>query len=218
MSAIRLVIADDHPVVRAGICAELEQSGFEVVAQAANGREAIEMVRRHRPDILILDIMMPEMNGTEVLALLEQEPEPGMRVIALSALNNEAHMAAVMGAGAQGYILKEEAPETIAQAVEVVMRGLPWISPRLVAQFSRLVARGGAYDLELSRRERQILCLIARGMSNQEIGDSLSIAEQTVKNHVTNLYTKIGVNSRVSAAIRAISLGLITLDEIEQNR
>lgn len=219
MSAIRVVLADDHPVVRAGIKYELQAAGIAVVGEARDGREALALVRTLQPDVLVLDVRMPHLSGIEVVQTLRAEQASRYpAIVALSAMENEAAVLALLTAGVLGYILKDEMPETIVAAVEAAAAGKSLISPTILARMSGLLTSDDPSGTLLSLREREVLCLLAQGKSNQEIGDLLMVATQTVKNHVSAIYVKLKVDSRVAAAVRAISLGLITVEEIEDQR
>ncbi|MGB0383895.1 MAG: response regulator [Ardenticatenaceae bacterium] len=220
MNTIRVVVADDHPIVRRGIKYELEAASINVVGEATDGEETLELVHHLQPDVLIVDVKMPKLSGIEVVRHLRATKKmrrAGMPVpiLALSAFDNEATVLAMLKAGATGYILKDELPETIVMAVKSTLQGKPWISPCLLARVTYLITNDTSLNYGLSERELQVLRLMACGKGNKQIGNELHLATQTVKNHVCNIYNKLGVNSRVAAAIRAISLGIIELHEIE---
>ncbi|MBO6574465.1 MAG: response regulator transcription factor [Rhodothermales bacterium] len=212
MSAkIRVVIADDHPLIRAGIRGVLDDAAdIEVVEEAADGEAALEAARRVEPDVLLLDVEMPRMEGIEVARQLVAEGS-SVRILALSAHDDEQYVFGLLEAGAAGYLVKDEVPATIADAVRGVARGEDgWLSRRIAARLMkrRTAGGGGTDDAVLSDREREVLGLVAAGLDNQEIGERLFIAENTVKSHCYSIYAKIGVKNRVQAAAWAWRRGL----------
>jgi DNA-binding NarL/FixJ family response regulator len=208
---IRVVLADDHPLIRAGIRGVLEKAvGIEVVAEAANGMEALEAVEKYAPDVLLLDVEMPGMAGIEVARKLVAN-ESDVRILALSAHDDEQYVFGLLESGAAGYLVKDEVPETIADAVRGVAGGEDgWLSRRIAARLMRKRAKGGdADELEgLSEREREVLGLVANGHDNSEIGERLFISESTVKSHCYSIFSKLGVKNRVQAAAWAWRRGL----------
>ena len=201
MARIRVVLADDHPIVRAGIRDLLAAADdIEVVGEAADGRVAMDLVRSLEPDVLLLDMEMPELTGIEVVKLL-QEAGAGVRVLALSAYDDEQYIRGVLGHGAAGYITKEEALETIVQAVRGVSRGEDgWLSRRAAARMAAWSRRTDhPPHLSLTTRETEVLRHLARGWSNDQIADELVISERTVRFHLTNIYDKLGLESRGQA-------------------
>jgi DNA-binding NarL/FixJ family response regulator len=212
MKAIRVVLADDHPVVRAGIRNELVAAGIRVVGEAVNGEEVQQLVERLHPEVVVLDVEMPGLNGLEVTRRLhaaqKAQSSPPVSILVLSAYDQEAYVFGVLDAGAAGYVLKDEAPETIVQAVQTVARGEPWLSPRVMA---KVIARSSGRQSvgELTEREREVLGLMAKGLNNLQIAEALFIAERTVRYHVENILSKLNVTNRIEAVIVAIQRGWI---------
>ncbi len=200
-SPVTLVVADDHPVFRAGIRDALEKGGkVEVVGEASDGTEALQLVRRHRPDVLLLDMNMPEVSGPEVAEALRDDPE-APRILALSAYNDSAYIHGLLEAGAAGYITKDQHPTAIREAVLAVHRGEGrWFVP---------IPKKPEVLSPLTGREHEVLVLMARGLDNAEIGERLRIAENTVRNHLAAVYSKLGVGSAREAVAWAWENGLV---------
>lgn len=213
MNTIRVVIADDHAVVRRGLSTILNRGKIIVCAEAKNGEEAVALVNQHQPDVLLVDVNMPKMDGIEVVRRLKRI---GLKVtiLALSGYDNEGNVLAMLRAGATGFVLKDELPETLVVAVKTVALGNPWISPSIGGPIRRVMANDLPDSTGLSLREREILRLIAKGKTNREIANKLHLATQTIKNKVKIIYSKLAVDSRVLAALRAISFGIISVEEI----
>ena len=210
MKMIRIVIAEDHQVVREGLRLFLDtQPDIEVVGEAANGLEALERVREARPDVLLLDLIMPEMDGLEVLRTVGRElPEVAVLVLT-SALDDRMVIPAVR-AGAAGYVLKTVSSSELVEAVRNVAAGKPVLHPEITRMLMREVRRGpGSIGGEsFTQREMEVLSLIAHHMTNKEIARELGISEKTVKTHVSNILSKLGVSSRADAARYAREQGL----------
>jgi DNA-binding NarL/FixJ family response regulator len=210
MNKIRVLLADDHPVVRTGIRSLLQlASDIEIVDEAKSGVEALTLVEQWQPDVLLLDMEMPGLSGVEVAKKLKLMNSP-VRVLALSAYDDMQYVRNLLAIGAAGYLTKEEAPEMIIEAVRGVARGEEgWLSRRAVAKMSAWAREDEASGSEITERERQVLQLIVGGKTNQEIGVLLKISEKTVEKHVGALLTKLGVASRVEAAVLAIQRSLV---------
>lgn len=213
-SDIRVVLADDHPLIRAGIRGVLEKADdITVIGEASNGKEALEAVAELAPDVLLLDVEMPGMAGIEVARqLVAQKSE--VRILALSAHDDEQYVFGLLESGAAGYLVKDEVPETIAQAVRGVASGEDgWLSRRIAARLMQKRSKGGDQDAlkALSEREQEVLGLLATGLDNQEIGEQLFISESTVKSHCYSIYSKLGVKNRVQAAAWAWRRGVVAL-------
>lgn len=212
--AIKVMLADDHSLIREGIKQLLEFDGsVEVIAQAADGMECINVLDNHYPDILLLDINMPNMSGMDVLSELKKK-RPELKILILTVHNEVEYLVKAVDMGADGYILKDSGSAELKDAIEKVMNGEQVIQPNLIpALNSRLVNRD--IDKEkidsLTKREVEILKQIAGGRFNKEIADSLDITERTVKNHISNLFKKIDVNDRTQAAVFAIRNNLVNL-------
>jgi len=207
--AIRVLLADDHPVVRSGIRAELDGAeGIEVVGEASSGDEALRLVEELRPDVLVLDVVMPGMDGVEATRLL-QERHPELRILALSAYEDNEYVFGLLSAGAVGYVLKEEALDTVVEAIRAASRGETWLSKRVEEKVVRRAT--GEEEVPLTGRELEVLRLMAKGWSNQRIAKELSITERTVRFHVENILTKLGVRSRTEAVVEGVKRGLVKM-------
>jgi len=214
---IRLLIADDQRLMREGLRTLLElEQGFEIVAEAADGQAALEAYQMLEPDVVLMDIRMPGMDGIEATRrLIAGWPEA--RVIILTTFDDDANVFEGLRAGAIGYLLKDLSGHELAEAVRTVWNGggliEPSVAKKVMAEFARLhpAARQANEGLAepLTEREMDILMLVAKGLSNREIGNRLGLSEGTVKNYVTNVLQKIGVRDRTQAAIRGRELGLI---------
>jgi len=212
---IRLLLVDDQRLMREGLRTLLElEDDFDVVGEAGDGQAALEMFEQLKPDVVLMDIRMPVLNGVEATRrLLAQHPDA--RVIILTTFDDDANVFEGLRAGALGYLLKDVSGAELASAVRTVAGGGALIEPsvarRVFAEFARLApaARPAQLDEPLSERELEVLRLMAEGLSNKEIGLKLSLAEGTVKNYVTNVLGKIGARDRTQAALRARELGLI---------
>jgi DNA-binding NarL/FixJ family response regulator len=216
MTPVRVVIADDQALFREGLRTLLStRPEVEVVGEAANGDDALSLVDRVQPDVVLMDLRMPVMDGIVATAQL-RERWPSLPVLALTTFDDDASLFGALRAGAAGYLLKDVSSETLISAVTAAARGEAFlqstVTGRVVAAFARLMESGGpraeALVLPLSPREREILALLGTGASNKEIADRLCLAEGTVKNHVTNILTKLDVRDRTQAALRARQLGI----------
>jgi NarL family two-component system response regulator LiaR len=202
---IRVVIADDHRVVRDGLCYLLGQEpDIEVAGEAGDGRQTIDVVAATRPDVLLLDLYMPGLDGHGVLAALHGAPHRPAVVVLTSAADDE-HLVRAMHAGATSYLLKTAPAEHVIAAVRAAAVGTASLSPELLTRLTQALRRPPPDPLRpLSPRERDVLRLIARGHSNRQIARDLAIGEQTVKTHVRSILTKLGLQDRVQAAIFAL--------------
>ncbi len=218
MSPIRVLLADDHPVMRSGLRHLLEKSGeIEVVGEAATGAEALELAGSRAPDLLLLDMELPDLQGTQVARQVQQR-HPQVKILALSAHADPLYIRGVLEAGAAGYLLKDEAPEMILEAIRGVARGdQGWVSRAIAAQMSAWVvsgpsgrAAGGQPGApHLTRREEEVLRLVVAGKTNQAIALELAIHEKTVEKYMGSIFSKLNVNSRVEAAVHAVRTGLV---------
>jgi DNA-binding NarL/FixJ family response regulator len=219
----RVVIADDQTLVRRGFRLILNSADILVVAEAANGKEAVAAVRQHRPDVVLMDIRMPEMDGLEatrrILAARPAGAGPGgdVRIIILTTFDLDQYVYAALSAGASGFLLKDVSPEHLVAAVQLVRTGdallAPSITRRLVERFAPRPARAGSPGRSLSAltpREQEVLVLVARGMSNAELAAALTLSEATVKTHVARILTKLDLRDRVQAVVLAYETGLVS--------
>ncbi len=220
MGKIRVLIADDHQVVREGLTAVLKTKGdIEVVGVAKDGREAVDKARELVPDVVLMDISMPRMNGVEATRELKRE-NPHIGVVILTMYAEEEYIFDLVKAGATGYLLKDADSGQIVKALRAIAEGESLIHPsvasKILNEFS-LLAEGkgrkpGRLEHDLTDREITVLKLVAEGKTNKEIANDLDLSEKTVKNHVRNIFHKLHVYDRTQAAIHAIRKGLIELD------
>ncbi len=207
MNPIRVLLADDHAVVREGLAAMIgRRPDMEVVAEAENGVRAVELARQHRPDVILMDLRMPQMGGVEALSAIRAE-QPGARVIVLTTFDGDEDIYRALQAGAQAYLLKDTPRDELLDAIRAVHQGLRRIPPEVAAKLAERVTAP-----DLTPRELDVLRLVALGQSNKEIAAALTIAEGTVKIHVNNLLGKLGAASRTQAVTEALKRGLIHLD------
>ena len=210
---IRVLVADDQSMVRAGFRMLLSgQEDIDVVAEASNGLEAVEKADRFHPDVILMDIRMPELDGLEatrrILAM-----DSGARILVLTTFDLDEYVYEALRAGASGFVLKDEPPEQLLAAIHTVAAGDALLSPtvtkRVIEQFMRLPRPTPPSELDdLSDRERDVFRLVARGLSNAEIGQELFISETTVKTHVTHILQKLGLRDRVQAVVLAYQSGI----------
>ena len=212
---IRVIIADDHPVVRTGIKTMLEKEpDLCVVGETGNGAQVEEMASHRQPDVLVLDVNMPGLDPIAVTRSLK-ERSPAMHILVLTAYDDEAYVTGLLSAGATGYLLKEEALETLVTAIRAVNQGQSWLSQRIAGRLAhKALAR--AEQIEpgpLTPREREVMHLLALGLSNEEIAEKLVITRRTAQNHVSAIYGKLGLASRAEAILYAIRHGLVDVSE-----
>jgi DNA-binding NarL/FixJ family response regulator len=205
-SAIRVLIADDHPIVRQGLTTILKQeSDMSVVGQAQNGLEAVELYRQQQPDVMLMDLRMPEMDGVEAISAICAEFSPAL-IIVLTTFDSDEDIYRGLQAGAKGYLLKDAGAEELLAAIRTVANGQKYI-PRAVG--AKLAERMS--NPELSDRELEVLRLMATGKSNRDIAATLHITENTVKFHVNNILSKLGVGDRVQAVLVALKRGIASV-------
>jgi DNA-binding NarL/FixJ family response regulator len=216
MSAVRILVADDHGVVRKGLRLILERhDGLEVIGEAADGREAVRLAEELSPDIVIMDVGMPRLNGIDATAqILHRNPRAG--VIILSMHSDEGYIVRALSAGAKGYLLKDSAEEDLIQAVRIVAQGRPFFSPRitqtLLDDYVRQLRQKGlqdSYDL-LTEREKEVLQLISGGKSNKEVATILGLSVYTVETHRTNLMQKLNLHNTAEIVLYAVRKKIIS--------
>ena len=208
---IRIVVADDHPIVRAGIVGLLEQApGIEVVGEAADGAEAVELAASEHPDLVLMDLRMPGVDGASATASIVAAGH-GTRVLVLTTYETDDHILAAIEAGASGYLLKAAPQAEILAGIRAVAAGETVLAPSIAAKLVSRVRADAASVAPpaLSPREHEVLALVAEGRSNPEIARALYIGEATVKTHLLHAFEKLGVNDRTRAVTRAMELGLL---------
>ena len=216
----RLVIADDHELARAGLRAMLtDQRGFALVGEASNGQEALQLCRRLQPDLALIDVRMPEMDGLSTCRAVKQEC-PATSVILVTMHANPEYLFEALKAGAAGYVLKDVSQRELISAVQKVLHGESILNQELMARLLQRLAREtpGQEELppgRLSPREREVLQLLTKGQTNREIARELTVSVSTVKIHVEHILDKLGVSDRTQAAVRAIELGLVSTTSTE---
>jgi NarL family two-component system response regulator LiaR len=211
--AIRVLVADDHAVVRQGLRTFLDlQDDVEVVADVADGAAAVAAVHEHGPDVVLMDLVMPELDGVEAIRRIADE-RPATRVIALTSFLDDDKVLPAVRAGAAGYLLKDVGPEDLVRAIRTVHAGEALLHPAVAARLMEEVAgaprRPAGEDDGLTAREHEVLAEIARGRSNKRIALELRISEATVKIHVSSVLRKLGVSDRTQAAVLAVRQGLV---------
>jgi DNA-binding NarL/FixJ family response regulator len=212
---IRVLIADDQQLVRSGFRMMLEAEGdIDVVAEAADGQEAVDLTNELRPDVALLDLRMPRMDGIQATELISRGTPGGTRVLVVTTFDADEYVYAAIRAGASGFLLKDAPPEELAVGVRVIAAGdallAPSVTRRLIEEFARIQPRQAQHDLEaLTEREMQVLRAIARGLSNAEIARELVIGETTVKTHVGNVLMKLGLRDRAQAVVVAYESGVV---------
>jgi NarL family two-component system response regulator LiaR len=211
---IRVLIADDHLVVRQGLRGFLETyADIQVVAGAENGAQAVALAREHVPDVILMDLLMPEMDGVEAIEQI-MVFSPATHIIVLTSYTEDEYLFSAMRAGARGYLLKDVEPEDLVNAIRAAVRGQATLHPSVAARLVRGVDHPDDDSLaDLTERELDVLRLIARGMSNKEIAEALVIAEGTVKSHVSNILSKLHLAHRTQAALYALKRRLVPLDD-----
>jgi DNA-binding NarL/FixJ family response regulator len=215
---LRVVVADDQSLVRTGFRMILTADGIDVVGEATNGAEAVDAVRRTRPDVVLMDIRMPELDGLEATRrIVDSATDAGPRVIILTTFDLDHYVYAALSAGASGFLLKDVTPEHLVAAIRLVRTGdallAPTITRRLVERFARRDPEATAVHRDLSTltpRELEVLRLLAGGLSNAELAGGLHLSEATVKTHVARILAKLGLRDRVQAVVVAYETGLVS--------
>jgi DNA-binding NarL/FixJ family response regulator len=211
---LKILIVDDHQVVRRGLQMTIDaEKDMRVIAEASNGTQVLDAIKKHKPDVVLMDLQMPEMNGVD--ALKQTRPAyPNLPILILTTFTDDAHVYAALRAGASGFLLKEMSGDDLVAAIRGAAQGKPQLHPDIAR---RLMARAPMPDDpfdSLTERERGILKLLARGKSNKEIAGELVLTEMTVKGYVSDLFAKLGVNDRTQAALMAVRFGLVLPEEL----
>lgn len=211
--SIRIVVADDHAVVREGLRMFLGlDPDFEIVGEAQTGREAIELARSLRPDVVLMDLLMPGGDGIAATAAIRGD-QPDINVLALTSVVEDASVTGAIRAGAVGYLLKNASSEELRLAIRAAAAGQVRLSPEAAARLVREVRAPNSPEA-LTTREVEVLRLVARGLANKEIARELKVAEQTIKAHVSSILSKLGAQSRTQAALHAFRIGLVSTSEL----
>jgi len=214
LARIRVLVADDHAVVRQGLRTFLElQDDVEVVADVADGARALDAVAEHEPDVVLMDLVLPVVDGVEAIRRIAAE-RPGTRVIALTSFLDDDKLFPAVRAGAAGYLLKDVEPQELVRAIRAVHAGEALLHPAVAARLMEEVAGSGGHDASdpLTPREREVVDLIARGLSNKRIAVELRISQKTVKAHVSNILTKLDLNDRTQVAMHAVRERWVEID------
>jgi len=213
--AIRILIADDHPIVRRGLSSLLEiKSGMDLVGEAVDGVEAVEMAASLKPDVILMDMVMPHKSGLEAIYDIKRE-NPNARILVITSFAEDDKVFPAIKAGALGYLLKDSGPEALLQAIRDVHQGKSSLHPAIARKLIRELNQPSNLpptDEPLTSRELEVLRYVARGLSNQEIGEKLVISEGTVRIHVSNILGKLHLANRTQAALYALQEGLANLD------
>ncbi|HSM57835.1 MAG TPA: response regulator transcription factor [Candidatus Sulfomarinibacteraceae bacterium] len=215
-ATIKLFLAEDHHVMRAALRSLLtRESDLEVVGEAADGRELLAEVQRLQPDILLMDAEMPEHDPAQAVVWL-REHCPQVKTLVLSAYCRRSYIVDLFKAGVHGYVLKDDAADTLLHAIHQVWQGEEWVSPKVAAVLVESLRQGDEKPLaQLTEREVEVLSLLALGNTNRAIAEELTLSEHTVRTHIYHIFNKLGVQTRVEAAVLAISEGLIPMDVIK---
>jgi NarL family two-component system response regulator LiaR len=212
---IRVLIAEDHAVVRGGLRALLAtEPDMEVIGEAADGVEAVAKARAMKPDVILMDLMMPRKSGTEAIEEIKQV-DPDARVLVLTSFAEDEQVFPAIRAGAQGYLLKDSTPQELLDAIRRVYRGEASLHPKIAHKLMRELNRPATQpptEEPLTERELEVLSLVAQGLSNQAIADRLVVSERTVRTHVSNILDKLHLANRTQAALYALREGLADLD------
>lgn len=211
--AIRVVLADDHSVVRKGVREFLEEEpDIDVIGEASDGLQAVELATELQPDVIVMDIKMPQLSGVDATKRI-RSAAPKVRVLALTAYDDDPYIFGLLEAGASGYVLKTAESSELIRAIRAVAAGQsaldPAVAPRIIAR----VAQPASVAESLTERELEVLRLAARGLTNKQIGHDLDISDRTVQNHLANIYAKLGVASRTEAVTAALQRGMLRLGE-----
>jgi len=217
---IRILIADDHEIVRKGLGVLLAtEPGLKVVGEAQDGQEAVDKAASLKPDVVLMDLVMPRLDGIEATRRIT-EAHPGIRILVLTSFAADDKVFPAVKAGALGYLLKDSSPEELLEAIRRVHRGEPSLEPAIARKVLQEISHPGAEKPTsdpLTARELEVLRLIAQGLSNKEIASKIFIAEWTVRTHVSSILSKLHLASRTQAALHALRTGLASLDDVPQN-
>ncbi|MCA9952088.1 MAG: response regulator transcription factor [Anaerolineales bacterium] len=198
---IRLLIADDHPVVRQGLATLLiPRNGVEVIGEAENGRQAIDLARELQPDVILMDVVMPDMTGIEATAEIKVE-NPDARILILTSFSTEDKLVSAIKAGALGYLLKDAQPDDLFHAIRSVYRGQLTLPPEMALDLLQVSKQPDELESSLTERENEVLLAVAEGLSNQEIAQKLNIGANTVRTHISSLLRKLELTNRTQLAI-----------------
>ncbi len=211
---IKVLIVDDHPIVRRGLRMTIDaEKDMQAIAEAENGTQVLGLIQKYKPDVVMLDLQMPEMDGVETLKKI-REKFAALPVLILTSFTDDAHIFPALRAGANGFLLKEMSGDELAHAVRGASKGKPQLHPEIA---KKLMARAPMPEdpfEHLTEREKNVLALIAKGLSNKEIASQLLLTEVTVKGYVSDVLMKLGVNDRTQAALMAVRYGLVKVEDI----
>jgi DNA-binding NarL/FixJ family response regulator len=210
VNTVRILVVDDHALFRAGLVSLLGTfPEFEIVGEAGDGREALEFVKRKNPDVILLDVNMPVMNGVEMVEALQKEKKP--RILMLTISKHDEDLFGAIAAGADGYLLKNAEPEELRRAINLVAQGNSILSPEVTSRVMKVVSRtrGIPPEVALSKREMDVLNCLSDGLTSAQIAEKLFISENTVKTHVRHILEKLEASNRAEAVSRAVQLGIL---------
>lgn len=212
-AAIRLMLADDHRMLREGLRRSMSELGFTVVAEARNGVEALDLAAAVQPNVILMDVTMPELDGVEATRQIKAR-QPDVKIVVLTMHADQDILTEAIRAGANGYLVKDCSTDEIAQAIEAVALGETALSPGLAASMLAEVRRNGGEQPErvITAREEEVLQLIADGCSTPEVAEQLFISQKTVKNHLASIYQKLDARDRTQAVLQAVRMGIVTLN------
>ncbi len=214
MTSLRIMIVDDHAIVRSGLRAIIRVTpDMQLVGEAENGRAAIDMVARLAPDVVLMDLIMPELDGVAAIAEIKRA-QPAVRIVALTTFAEADLVLGAVQAGADGYLLKDIDVQELTRAIHTVHSGQPYLHPAATRHLLQASARPDPGTQPLTEREKMVLRQVARGLTNRQIADALAISEKTVSVHISNLLSKLGLASRTQAALYAARVGLIASSEL----